>query len=176
MQINFYGRLSEKKYFGCALSVDCTDCLINEPYPFDTKWFSHKFKSAGLRYEIALTIHSGNISWVSGPFAAGEPDINIYRKDLKNYLCRHESVIADKGYRGEETCLITSEIKSVEENIQLIRSRHETVNKRLKQFYVLKHRFRHDKGKHGLCFHAVSQIVALCLHDQPLFCLKRNLD
>lgn len=100
--------MAGENYLGCKLSVDCTDCPINEPFPFDTKWYSHKFKSSGLRYEIALRIASGNINWVSGPFPAGVPDINIFRKDLANNLIYPERVIADKGYRGAGACVISS--------------------------------------------------------------------
>ena len=43
-----------------------------------------------------------------------------------------------------------------------IRARHETCNKRLKTFNYLTPGFRHDiEEKHGLCFHAVANIVQM---------------
>jgi hypothetical protein len=36
---------------GALLVIDCTDCKINEPFPFCSKWMSQKFKGPGLKYE-----------------------------------------------------------------------------------------------------------------------------
>ena len=38
-----------------VLSVDGTDCPIEEPRPFDKAWFSQKFKGPGVKYEVAWT-------------------------------------------------------------------------------------------------------------------------
>lgn len=152
------------------MSVDCTDCSILEPYPFDRKWFSHKFKSAALRYEIGVVIETGDISWVNGPFPAGEnPDISIFRKDLKLHLMNKETVVADKGYRGDVACVTDSYINSDRLLINRVRARHETINKRLKTFNILKHRFRHDKKKHSICFHAVANITQIIFENNPPF-------
>jgi hypothetical protein len=32
----------------CHVSVDGTDFRIHEPSPFSPRWYSHKFKGAGL--------------------------------------------------------------------------------------------------------------------------------
>ena len=53
------------------VSIDGTDCRIEEPSPFDEKWFSHKFKGPGVRYEIGIAVN-GNIVWVHGGFLCGE--------------------------------------------------------------------------------------------------------
>ena len=81
----------------CKVSVDGTDFKIYEPKPFSKKWFSHKFKGAGLCYEVAVAIQTGHIVWTNGPFPAGVPDINIFRQDLKKELMNGEQVEADKG-------------------------------------------------------------------------------
>ena len=58
------------------LSLDATDCRIQEPTPFSTKWYSHKFKGPGLRYEVALTIKNGEIAWLNERFPCGShPDL-----------------------------------------------------------------------------------------------------
>jgi hypothetical protein len=49
-------------------SVDGTDFEIFEPEPDDTKWFSHKFKGPGLRYEIVLSLEGCDILHANGPF------------------------------------------------------------------------------------------------------------
>ena len=63
---------------GHKVSIDGTDCSINEPTPFDTKWYSHKLKGPGLHYEVGICIVSGHIVWVSGPHECGSnPDFKI---------------------------------------------------------------------------------------------------
>lgn len=43
------------------VSVNGTDFSICEPWPFDTKLYSHKFKVPGVRYEVGVCIAPGNI-------------------------------------------------------------------------------------------------------------------
>ena len=70
------------------MSIDGTDCRIQEPTPFDPLWYSHKFNGPGVRYEVGICIQTGWIVWVHGPFPAGDfPDIKIL-------LFRAERVIA----------------------------------------------------------------------------------
>ena len=33
------------------MTVDGTDCIVNEPWPFDKKWFSKKFNGPGVKYD-----------------------------------------------------------------------------------------------------------------------------
>ena len=101
MQINFDARkLNLPHHNDCILSVDGTDCSIRQHGP---QFASHKFKGkSALRYEVALGILKGDISWLHGPFPAGAwPDINIFRHALKNHLDENERVEADDGYLGE---------------------------------------------------------------------------
>lgn len=100
IQIDFERRRLGKKVGNCWISVDGTDFRIEEPTPFSSKWFSFKFKSVGLRYEVGLILETGDIAWVNGPFPAGSCiDLTIFRSSLKGSLDRDERVIADKGYR-----------------------------------------------------------------------------
>ena len=69
------------------ITVDGTHCFIEE-LTFDTfdeqrKLYSHKFKSAGLDYEVALSIFEPKCVWIVGPHAAGTNDITVFRKKLK---------------------------------------------------------------------------------------------
>ena len=170
-KIDFSSRKdTEESFHSCLISLDGTDCAIQEPISLNRRWFSHKLKRAGLRYEIGLSIFNGNLCWVNGPFPAGSfPDLKFFRNDLKRYLDDSEKVVADRGYNGDEKCVV--ELTSEESKLRLsrIRSRHETINKRFKIFFVLQHRFRHRRRKHSICFHAVANIVQLSLENHPLF-------
>jgi len=150
------------------MSVDGTDCRIREPQPFHSRWYSHKFKSAALRYEIEITVDNGTIAWAHGPFAAGSwPDLKIFRSGLKHYLDEEEKVVADDGY-PDRKCLRLAE--SGADVVKRIRARHETLNGRLKNFGCVGSLFRHKKELHSLCFFAVLNVVQLSLQNgHPLF-------
>ena len=51
-----------------------------------------------------------------------------------------------------------------------VASRHETVNKRLKQYGCLTQRFRHSVAKHAACFRAVAVLTQLAIeYGEPLY-------
>ena len=168
-EIHQENRLCGQPIEGCNISVDGTDCPVYENHPFDRSLFSHKFKRAGLRYEIAVCIHSGEIVWCHGPFKCGSyPDLRIFRLRLKNLLIEsNEKAIADRGYR-DEVC-VTPDSNPRNEQLSRIRARGEAANGRLKNFFVLSHCFRHDLSKHSTCFYAVLSMFQLLSIDMPLF-------
>jgi hypothetical protein len=51
----------------CKISLDGTDCPIQEPQPFNKKYFSHKFHGPGLKYKIGVCITTGWVCWYNGP-------------------------------------------------------------------------------------------------------------
>jgi hypothetical protein len=82
-----------------AMIVDGIDFKINEPYPFNPMWFSHKFKSAGVRYEVAFSINGGDIVHIYGPVPCGAcPDITNFWVCLMHKLLHGEMVEADNRY------------------------------------------------------------------------------
>jgi hypothetical protein len=82
----------------CKISLDGTDCQIREPTEFSSRWYSHKFRAAGLRYKIGIAIQTGWVVWKNGPFPCGSfPDIKIARRDLVPILLPGEKYIADRG-------------------------------------------------------------------------------
>lgn len=155
----------------CFVYVDGTDCPVQEPQGFNRRYYSHKFKSAGLRYEVAVSLDSGDIVWVHGPYPCGSyPDVLIFRRGLKSVLEDGEFVLADKRYN--ENCCITPRTLSSPINPALheaFADRHETVNNRLKDFFVLRNTFRHDRNLHGVAFHAVANVTQYMLKHNPLY-------
>ena len=65
----------------------------------------------------------------------------------------NEMTVADEGYNDGNYFI----------HDRRIMSRHETVNRRLKQFGVLSQRFRHDRHLHPPCFHAVANLTQLMI-------------
>ena len=68
------------------ITVDTTDCPINEPTPFSTKNYSFKFKGPGARFELGVATQSSNIVWVSEPHQPHQNDLIVFRKQLKLML------------------------------------------------------------------------------------------
>eukprot|EP00559_Dactyliosolen_fragilissimus_P004548 CAMPEP_0184857772 /NCGR_PEP_ID=MMETSP0580-20130426/2924_1 /TAXON_ID=1118495 /ORGANISM="Dactyliosolen fragilissimus" /LENGTH=188 /DNA_ID=CAMNT_0027353561 /DNA_START=237 /DNA_END=803 /DNA_ORIENTATION=+ len=89
----------------CMVSVDGVDCRINGPSPYheelSRQWYSYKFKGAGVRYEIAVSIKAGHIVWINGPYPCGSyPDTRIFKLGIMHYLDPGERVEADAGYKS----------------------------------------------------------------------------
>jgi hypothetical protein len=153
----------------CLVSVDGTDFQIYQWKPFWKGWFSHKFKGPGVRYEVGLCIMTGHIVWIHGPFPCGKwPDLKIFRNAMKQQLSPGEKVQADLGYRGEPDYIVLP--TGVNDIGQRVRARHETVNKRFKQWGILHRVFRHEVSKHQPAFGSVAVITELAIeHGEELF-------
>ena len=155
----------------CVMTVDGTDCRIQEPSPFNSMWYSHKFRGPGLRYEIGVSISKGHIVWVNGPYPCGSyPDVKIFRDGLKKELLPGEVVLADRGY-SDERCVLVAPGKDSRTS-SLLRARHESLNCRIKSFKATSDVFRHSLSKHSSVFHAVSNICQISiLEGSELFSL-----
>ena len=173
LQVVFNRRFERDNGSICKISVDGTNFKINEPSPFLGMWFSHKYSQAAVRYEIGLCIQTGYIVWTHGPFLAGlMPDISVFRSKLKYQLAPGERVRCGRVYRGEfckielpdECCGYGTHQHRTK---QIVRARHETMNRRLKQFGCLKQQFRHPISKHSTVFCAVVAIVQISLENGP---------
>ena len=83
------------------MSVDGTDFRINEPQPFSPAWYSHKFKGAGVRYEVAICLQTGDVIWLNGPFPCGTYSDRVIARyeGLDDALDDGEMYVADGGYR-----------------------------------------------------------------------------
>ena len=143
-KIKLENRYKGDKRNDCLLSVDTTDCRINELHPFvksySRLWSSHKFgKKAGVQYELAIGILSGDICWINGPFPCGlYNDWTIFsKKGLLSYLEKHERVEADNGYAAGDPefvktpggCFHPEERKAMQNRVM---ARQETVLNRVK--------------------------------------------
>jgi DDE superfamily endonuclease len=127
------------------------------------KWFGHKSNGFGLKYEIATCIRTGDIVHYVGPFRAAIHDIAVYRSFLKGMLRPGEKVMADRGFRGDDTVVTPLNATNSQESraIHAIGLRHETVNGRLCFFESMKQTWRHDLRKHQLAFRACLVMVQL---------------
>jgi hypothetical protein len=109
-----------------------------EPTKIAPKWFSQKFRGPNLRYEIGLCIRTVNIGWTHGGYPCGEwPACRLNRDAFINHLYGKKA-LADKGYQ-DNYYFVNPNGDQMKKNL----TRHETVNKKVKQFYSMKNVFRH---------------------------------
>jgi hypothetical protein len=86
-------------------------------------------------------------------------------------LQQDEKVLADKGYRHCPTCTTPSQplTQLQRELLRRAGQRHEHINKRMKQFGVLRKQFRNRLDQHKMCFDAVAVITQFAVSDdEPL--------
>ena len=148
-------------------TIDGVHFPIEEPRPFSVHWSSHKFGgSAGVNYEIALSIHKPQLLWVHGPVAPGKyNDISTFRMSLLGEMVKKvpgKKAIGDKGYRGEPDLISTRndlDPPEIAEFKDRCLARHETFNQRLKLWGCLAQRWRHDLDFHRLAVEAVCAIT-----------------
>jgi hypothetical protein len=160
------------------VTVDGTDFPILEQLPFNSKWFSFKFNGPGVRYEVAISIQTGDIVWVHGPFPCGEwPDLRIAREALIYALDAGEMYLADGGYHDGNNWSDTPNGLNNFEQYQksLARARHETANGKFKKWGALQQKYRHRLETHSSVFLAIANITQLSIKNgEPLFQVEYN--
>jgi hypothetical protein len=154
--------------------VDGTDFQV----PFaGRKFHSHKYKfGSALRYEVAVSILHGDLVWINGPYEPGIwNDLMIFRNALLSELDDGERVEADDGYVGEAPRYVKcpksiGNHEAMAADAAFVRRRHETINRRFKQWGILKQVFRGDLSKHGQAFCLCAIVTQLCIENgEPLF-------
>ena len=160
----------------CLVNVDGTDFRIRHA---GRRFYSFKYKASGLRYECATSILGGDLVWISGPWEPGTyNDISIFRKSgIMSQLDEGERVEADDGYIGEAPRRVKcpqsmgrTAVEDYDKQQSISRRRHETVNKRFKQFGALKQIWRHRVANHGLAFRVAAITTQLSIQfGEPLF-------
>ena len=172
-QIQWENRFINNTGDSCLASIDGADMPIQEPIPFDRKWWSYKLNRAGLRYEIGTRVKTGWIAWTNGPFPPCDwPDLRIAREGLTCALEPWEHCLADSGYVDGNQCSVTPTGGDalLDHQRAKARSRHEACNERLKQWNALNHRCRHSRDKHGKMFYAIANIAQLTImNGEPSF-------
>jgi hypothetical protein len=158
------------------LTVDGIHFRVNEPqhpiYSKNAKYYSHKFHSAGLDYEIAMSIFEDRVVWINGPFRAGQNDKAVFKAGLLQKMQEEKNRrglnglvlgLADHGYKGVAKDILTHHSSHDTEEVREFKSRalsrHENFNGRITSFEVLKQEYRHDLETHPVCFEAV---VVIC--------------
>ena len=151
------------------VTVDGTDFRIFEPEHFSPDWYSHKYKGPGLRYEIAISIATGYIVSVHGPFPCGLwTDRKIFNAALRGELDEGELAIGDGGYKGVGCRTPTGYNTLLDRMCSVARARHETVNHRFKEWSCLNNVYRHDRREHYQFFAPIALLVQLGIEQEGM--------
>ena len=87
------------------LWVSADDVRICRPQNFDRKWCSLKFRAAALRYKVGISVSSGEIVWVIGPFPAGQYKYQaILNRKMQHDLLNNEKFSLMEGNQGQKLC------------------------------------------------------------------------
>lgn len=118
---------------------------------------------------MGVCIQTGHIVWINGPYACGSwNDQKIFNHGMRFWLGEGERVEADGGYRGPQIMrpddYATKEEKRAKD---LARARHETINRRFKQFGILGQQYRHPLKKHQMVFRAIASITQINIATGP---------
>lgn len=156
------------------VTVDGTDFSIGEPTPFNNAWKSPKAKGASVKYEVAISIYSGDIVWIYGPHQGSKHDYSILKESLKKMLDEGEMVETDAGYGvvrkgvGSDGIIRSKNdymSKQEQQEKSQLRARHETLNHRLKTWGILKQQFRNNKKLHQYVFYAIAVMTQMSIDN-----------
>jgi len=158
--------------------VDVTECPIWNPLMNEWEYYSVKSQCHTLKYELAISMRTHRILWVSGPFKGSVHDLRIARSNFVNVLGSSQRALADKGYIGDFHFIVPfkpprgDKQKAFNLNHYTVRQSIERMNKRLKHFSCLrqKWRLRGPRGilLHKLAFFFICYVTQLTLEERPL--------
>jgi hypothetical protein len=175
-------RLNDQNSEIFVVTIDGTDFRIWEKkhptLPRENGQCSKKFNHGAVKYEIAISIFTAKVVWISGPFRGGEHDMNMLRQGgLLDKIADGKLAVVDRGYTSSrpevEAKLSLPNVhdpKEVNNFKSRSRLRQETFNGRLKFFNVLSQTFRHGFDLHHHVLEAVVVIVQYQMDNgSPIF-------
>ena len=145
-QIDFESRLGARDVGNdCLMTINGMDYRILQKGAARKGNAFGSFKNASksaLHYKLGVDILTGNLIWVLRPYPVGKyTDIAIFISVLANCLEPGERVEADNGYVGrpDKIKCPNNDCNPAENRVMqgIERSRHETLNRRLKAWGIL---------------------------------------
>ena len=119
-----------------------------------------------------MNVQTGDICWAYGGYPAGVSDITMARQGILKILPPGEIIIADKGYVGEPTKIVTpvaQYVHPMNREHKLIMARHKVINKRMKDFMSMNSVWRHGWQSHISAFYAVVGLTQIKIeYGEPM--------
>ena len=111
-----------------------------------------------------MNINTGDICWIGGGIRAGEcNDLQLAERTFVTKLLPFERVVADKIYSSNPKFIGPPKVGQHKYGaiLKKIMARHESVNKRMKDYESIRKRWRHSWRKHNLTVYAIGQLCQL---------------
>lgn len=140
------------------------------------EYYSGYHEAHVLKYEVACTMSKPTrIVWVAGGFKGRATDITICRSSILQAILPGERILADKSYYGDSRILapykkygrLSPAQREFNRSVKKFRQAIERVNKRLKDFNILKDVWRHPIELHRTVFIVCANITQLNLMYNP---------
>lgn len=140
----------------------------------DPQMYSFKFKSAGLDYQLCIAIRGKDfLVHCHGPVKASTHDLTVWRDSgVEERVPFGKFGIGDSAYGSIECIAYKNPMDDPEVKKFKARAlaRHESYNKRLKNFGILDSTFRHDLEKHRMVVEGIMVVLQYSMRtDAPLF-------
>jgi len=114
--------------------------------------------------EVAISISTCYIVHINGPFLCGEwSDLRIARNWLHSKLESQEYYLADAAYRCSTAPTITRNglPRHRHPKFDHLMARHETINRRFKEFAILREKYLQKEAKHDLIFRCIVVLIQI---------------
>lgn len=156
---------------------DTTFIPVNRPYSSPWEYYNVAKKSHGFLYQVVCSLGKPfRILHFDGPFKGSAADVSIFRSTIVPMLKEGEKVMTDRGYYQETlfcwsppTGKFLSQEQMIERRkVTAIRHLNERVISRLKDWGVLRKKWRKSWQFQEECVHVVSRLTQLELHAYPL--------
>jgi len=96
--------------------------------------------------------------------------VKNFKDNLRGQLQEDEMVVANDGYNNSKALTPSTSYDHRRNLFNMIRARHEIINRRLKHFNSVGGVFRHEIRYQGQVYHAVARLTALMIDTtDPLF-------
>jgi hypothetical protein len=166
--------------------IDGIECGLAKPAdPIEEHaWFSGKFGGNSVKYEVACSLSTDRIMWISGGISGAYHDTTLSRASgLLNIIPEGELGLADAGYTGLDRrirCVLrhepdqygrpslTKEEWEYNRAVAALRIEVERVNGRLKRFQGLVHSRIRSRRSHRMVFYLLANFVNIWSEVQPL--------
>ena len=136
-------------------------------------------------FDILLLVATGKgtgvFHWIAGSSPGSKHDMNMFRYySLGHHLCNRELVLANKGYQGDEKCVVPyrghgygfhhQNCAKCNYNFELssVRIIVERAFGRVKMFRCLSTRWRHELRLHQVAFYFVAELCNVINKFHPL--------
>lgn len=155
--------------------VDTTPFEVEVPPLTGAEYWSTHYHKYCVKYEVAVSMAPGSyrILHIAGPFVGSMHDLTIARMPdlgIATVLGEDEQALGDAGYLGDPHFMAPyrrnqlveeTERRQWNRYVHAFRWKVEAVNERLKNYMILKSKYRHSMKNHSLYFCIVAKLVNL---------------